>query len=126
RADAGVRVGIAAVGGARAARAAAAAGTFDGTATVPGPGEVAGWLATRARTPGRSGLAASGQWGGGTGHLTGLAIAAPGGACAFIDPTTLTQDDDQALAGWLADPGPPNAPPRAQGPIHALAPRRLA
>jgi len=117
--------GIAALGGGSAAPAAEAAGTFDVTATVLGPGEVAGWLATRARTPGRSGLAASGQWGGGTGHLTGLAIAAPGGACAFIDPTTLTQDDDQALAGWLADPGRPKALHDAKGPIHALAARGM-
>jgi DNA polymerase-1 len=117
--------GIAALGGGPAVPAAEAAGTFDVTATILGPGEVAGWLASRAQAPGRSGLAASGEWGGGTGHLTGLAIAAPDGACAFLDPTTLTQDDDQALAGWLADPGRPKALHDAKGPIHALAARGM-
>jgi DNA polymerase I len=117
--------GIAGLGGGVAAPAAGAAGTFDVTATILGPGAVAGWLAARAEAPGRSGLAASGEWGGGTGLLTGLAIAAPDGACAFIDPTTLTQDDDQALAGWLADPGRPKALHDAKGPIHALAARGM-
>ena len=83
-----------------------------------------GWPSTPA-LPSRSGLAATGIWGRGTGNLTGLAIAAPDGACAFIDPTTLTQDDDQALGGWLADPGRPKALHDAKGPIHALAARGL-
>jgi DNA polymerase-1 len=117
--------GITALGGGSAGPAAEAAGTFDVTAAILGPGEVAGWLAEHAQAPGRSGLAASGVWGGGTGHLTGLAIAAPGGACAFIDPTMLTQDDDQALAAWLADPGRPKALHDAKGPIHALAARGM-
>jgi DNA polymerase I len=113
--------GIAGLAGGAAAAATGAAGTFDITATMLGHDEVAGWLAGHVQAPGRSGLAASGVWGGGTGHLTGLAIAAPDGACAFIDPTALTQDDDQALAGWLADPGRPKALHDAKGPIHALA-----
>jgi DNA polymerase I len=117
--------GIAALGGGPVAPAAGAAGTFDVTATILGPGAVAGWLAARAEAPGRSGLAASGEWGGGTGLLTGLAIAAPDGACAFIDPTTLPENDDRALAGWLADPSRPKALHDAKGPIHALAARGM-
>jgi DNA polymerase I len=110
--------------------AAAAAGTvnesttaFDLSATMLRPGEVGGWLAEHAAGPGRSGLAASGAWGRGTGNLTGLAIAGPGGAAAFLDPTALTEDDDNALAAWLADPSRPKALHDAKGPMHALAAR---
>jgi DNA polymerase-1 len=117
--------GIAALAGGPAGPAAEHAGTFDVTATILGPGEVGGWLAGHGQAPGRSGLAASGAWGRGTGNLTGLAIAAPDGACAFIDPTALTQDDDQALAGWLADPARPKALHDAKGPMHALAARGM-
>jgi DNA polymerase I len=117
--------GIAALAGGSAASASGTVGTFDVTATILGPGEVAGWLAGHAQVPGRSGLAASGAWGRGTGNLTGLAIAAPDGACAFIDPTMLTEDDDRALSGWLADPVRPKALHDAKGPIHALAARGM-
>ncbi len=57
--------------------------------------------------------------------MTGLAIAAPGGTAAFIDPTRLTQADDKALGAWLADPDQPKALHDAKGPIHALAARGL-
>jgi DNA polymerase I len=117
--------GIAALAGGLAGPVTEAARTFDVTATVLGPGEVVGWLAEHGQAAGRSGLAASGVWGRGTGNMTGLAIAAPDGACAFIDPTTLTQDDDRALAGWLADPGRPKALHDAKGPMHALAARGM-
>ncbi|HXW45789.1 MAG TPA: DNA polymerase I [Streptosporangiaceae bacterium] len=112
--------------------AAPAAGTvtesttaYDSAATILRPGQVAGWLAEHAAGPGRAGLAASGSWGRGTGHLTGLAIAVPAGAAAFLDPTTLTEDDDKALAAWLADSELPKALHDAKGPIHALAARGL-
>jgi DNA polymerase-1 len=105
--------------------ATADAGAFDVAAAVLGPGEVADWLAAHARTGARSGLAASGEWGRGTGDLTGLAIAAPDGTGAFIDPTALTQEDDEALGAWLADASVPKALHDAKGPIHALAARGL-
>jgi len=110
--------------------AAAAAGTitdtttaFDRAAVILRPGQVSDWLADHVGGPGRSGLAASGSWGRGTGHLTGLAIASPGGEAAFLDPTALTEDDDKAFGGWLADPSRPKALHDAKGPIHALAAR---
>ena len=82
---------------------------------------MAAWLAEHATGPGRTGLAASGSWGRGTGVLDGLALATPDGAAAFLDPAALTEDDDQALAGWLADPAQPKALHDAKGPMHALA-----
>jgi DNA polymerase-1 len=105
--------------------AAAAADEFDVAADRPGPGELAAWLAAHAEAGGRSGLAASGTWGRGTGNLQGLAVAAPDGSCAYLDPTALTQEDDQALAAWLASPEGPKALHDAKGPIHALAARGL-
>ncbi len=100
-------------------------GGFDVTATMLRPGEVADWIERNEAEPGRSGLAASGTWGRGTGNLTGLAIAAPGGAAAFIDPALLTEPDEQALAAWLADPDRPKALHDAKGPMHALRARGL-
>jgi DNA polymerase-1 len=86
---------------------------------------VAGWIAEHTMGQGRAGLAASGSWGRGTGTLDGLALATPDGAGAYLDPVTLTEDDERALAAWLADPAQPKAMHDAKGPIHALAARGL-
>jgi DNA polymerase I len=104
---------------------AEAAGSFAVEIALPGPEEVAGWLAEHAAGDGRTGVAVSGTWGRGTGNLTGLALATPDGAGAYLDPATLTEDDERALAAWLADPARPKAMHDAKGPIHALAARGL-
>jgi DNA polymerase I len=104
---------------------AEAAGSFDVEIALPGPEEVAGWLAEHAAADGRTGVAVSGTWGRGTGNLTGLALATPDGAGAYLDPATLTEDNERALAAWLADPARPKAMHDAKGPIHALAARGL-
>jgi DNA polymerase-1 len=101
------------------------AAAFDVDVSVLGAGEVAAWLAEHADGPGRVGLAASGSWGRGTGALAALALAAPDGAGAFIDPVALTEPDETALATWLADPARPKALHDAKGPVHALAARGL-
>ncbi len=123
-------IGVAATAAAAAAEPGAA---FEVDVAQPGPGELASWLAEHtgavpANTGGRSGLAASGVWGRGTGRLDGLALATPDDAGAFVDPATLTEEDEQALASWLADPAQPKALHDAKGPLHALAARgfRLA
>ena len=97
---------------------------FDIEAEVLGPEDVAEWLAEHGRD-GRAGLAASGSWARGTGVLDGLALAAADGANAYLDPTALTEDDERALAGWLADPAAPKALHDAKGPMHAMAARGL-
>src|SRR6202034_4377318 len=94
---------------------------FEITVALPGPDEVTGWLAEHAAGPQRSGLAMNGTWGRGTGTLTGIALAAPDGECAFFDPSDLGAADERALAGWLADPLIPKALHDAKGPMHALA-----
>ena len=114
--------------GVPAVAAGAAAGNatgFDVAAVILAPDQVADWISGNVLVPGRSGLAASGSWGRGTGTLTGLAIAAPGGAAAYLDPTQLTEADDKALGAWLADTDRPKALHDAKGPMHALAARGL-
>jgi DNA polymerase-1 len=113
--------GIAGVTAAPGPEGGEAGEAFDVEITLPGPEEVAGWLGEHAAGEGRTGLAVSGTWGRGTGTLAGLALATPDGAGAYLDPTTLTEDDERALAAWLADPARPKAMNDAKGPIHALA-----
>ncbi|MDX6211773.1 MAG: polymerase [Frankiales bacterium] len=94
---------------------------FDVDGARIGPDELASWLDEHARTEGRVGIAVSGQWGRGTGILTGIALAATDGAAAHLDPTQLTESDEQALAGWLADPDRPKVLHDAKGPLLAFA-----
>ncbi len=114
--------------GAAAAAGAETSGPADGfevAVSVPGPDELAAWLDEHATGTGRAGVAVHGTWGRGTGTMDGLALAAADGAGAFADPVTLTEDDERALAAWLADPDQPKALHDAKGPIHALAARGL-
>ena len=114
--------GAAAVAG---AEASGPADGFDVAVSVPGPDELAAWLDEHATGTGRAGVAVHGTWGRGTGTMDGLALATADGAGAFADPVTLTEDDERALAAWLADPDQPKALHDAKGPIHALAARGL-
>jgi DNA polymerase-1 len=120
---------------------------FDVAMTKVGAGDMAEWLASHARS-GRIGIAVNGTWGRGTGDVTGLALAKASGTAAagvdggedaeggdrgtpepspaaFIDPVTLTPEDEKALADWLADDSAPKALHDAKGPMHALAARGL-
>ncbi len=106
---------------------------FDVDLARPGAGELAGWLAENAGRAGSAsgegagpaGLAVAGSWGRGTGTLTGLAIASPGGPAAHVDLEELAGDDERALAAWLADPDRPKVMHDAKGPILALGARGL-
>ncbi|HEX7104388.1 MAG TPA: DNA polymerase I [Acidothermaceae bacterium] len=88
-----------------------------------GPDEMAAWLAEHTSSGVRVGVSFSGTWGRGTGVVTGVALAAPDGAGAYVDPTQLTESDDVALAAWLADAARPKAVHDAKGPLLALAAR---
>jgi DNA polymerase-1 len=107
-------------GAAPASPAAAKPTAFEVDASVLGPEEVAAWLEEHASTM-RMGLALDGQWLGGKGRVTGIAIAAPDGTGAFLDPVALTPDDERALGEWLASRDHPKALHDAKGPMHALA-----
>jgi len=97
---------------------------FEVVTVLLGPDQVGAWLAAHA-FPERAGVAVTGSWGRGTGNLTGVATAAPDGHGAHIDPAALTQDDERALAAWLADPAHPKVLHDAKGPMHAFAARGL-
>ena len=86
-----------------------------------GADEVAAWLAEHSAPGVRLGVSVAGSWGRGTGVVTGLALAAPDGTGAYVDPTQLTEADDRALAAWFADSEQPKALHDAKGPILALA-----
>jgi DNA polymerase-1 len=90
------------------------------------PGELTGWLQEHACTGGRVGVDVTGTWGRGTGVVTGIALATSDGAGAWLDPTELTQEDETALAEWLADTSSPKALHDAKGPSLALAERGWA
>ncbi|WP_460624219.1 DNA polymerase I [Kineococcus endophyticus] len=84
-------------------------------------GEVAPWLTDHAS--GRTGVHVQGEWGRGTGEVTGLALAGADGVAAWIDPVTIDPADEQALVAWLADPDRPKVAHDVKGPSHALRAR---
>jgi DNA polymerase-1 len=113
--------GIAGTAAGQQAPASPAAAGFDVTVAMPGPGEVAQWLDEHVAGAERAGIAVQGSWGRGTGTLSALAVAAADGAGAYLDPVSLAEEDEAALAAWLADPQRPKALHDAKGPMHALA-----
>ncbi|GLZ10687.1 DNA polymerase I [Actinomadura sp. NBRC 104425] len=90
------------------------------------PGGLGAWLAEHAAGADRTGLAVSGSWGRGTGEVTALALASPKGPAVYLDPAELIEDDERALAAWLADASRPKAIHDAKGPMLALAARGLS
>ncbi len=83
--------------------------------SVLAPGELPGWLAEHASGESLTGVEAQGQWGGGTGQLTSVALADATGGAAWIDAAEISADDETVLAGWLADPRPAQGAARREG-----------
>ena len=96
---------------------------FDLEGTQLAPGEVAGWLKEHLSADERTGVAVQGSWARGTGEVTGIALATAAGAAAWFDATTLTDEDQAAWSGWLADPKQPKALHDANGPLLAFLER---
>ncbi|WP_028985050.1 DNA polymerase I [Sporichthya polymorpha] len=94
---------------------------FEVAGEVLASGELAEWLAEHASGAGRTGVDVTGTWGRGTGTLTGIALAAADGTACFLDPATISPEDDAALAAWLADASRPKALHDAKGPMLAFA-----
>ncbi|MFV0532345.1 MAG: DNA polymerase I [Cumulibacter sp.] len=88
-----------------------------------GPGEMADWLGTHVGA-GPTAVSFRGQWGRGTGELTGIALSA-GDVAAYADITSTTMDpaDEQALADWLADADSPKIIHDVKGPMLAVTAR---
>jgi len=93
---------------------------FDVAVTRLATGDVALWLGEHARDGTRSGVAFRGSWARGTGALTGVALSAADGSAAFLTPEALGADDENAFAGWLADPDLAKAVHDVKGPLLAL------
>jgi DNA polymerase-1 len=84
------------------------------------PGALADWLAAHAGPGRRVGLALRATWAAGAGDVRGVALAAADGEGGAVDVQTLTEQDEQALAAWLADPTVFKAGHDMKGPLHAL------
>jgi DNA polymerase-1 len=84
------------------------------------PGALADWLTTHAGPGRRVGLALRATWAAGAGDVNGVALAAADGEGGAVDVQTLTEQDEQALAAWLADPTVFKAGHDMKGPLHAL------
>ena len=91
---------------------------FDLAGRVLGAGQVAGWLREHAGT-GPVGVAVAGRFGRGAGELTGVAMATAAGPAAWFDPAALDENDERAVAAWLAEPTRPKV-------IHDAKPALLA
>jgi len=96
---------------------------FDVAGETLAPGALAGWLAEHVGADDRTGLAVEGSWAAGAGDVAGVAFAAADGAGAYVDVVGADAADDQALAGFLADPDAAKVLHDAKGPILALAAR---
>ncbi|MEU8344197.1 DNA polymerase I [Actinomadura meyerae] len=88
------------------------------------PGALGAWLDANAGE--RLGVAVTGTWGRGTGEITALALASKKGPAVHLDPAELIEDDERALAAYLADPARPKAVHEAKGPMLALAARGMS
>ncbi|MDL4822112.1 DNA polymerase I [Actinomadura opuntiae] len=88
------------------------------------PGALGAWL--EGNSGGRLGVAVAGTWGRGTGEITALALASKEGPAVHLDPAELIEDDERALAAYLADASKPKAVHEAKGPMLALAARGLS
>ncbi|WP_396445730.1 DNA polymerase I [Actinomadura sp.] len=87
------------------------------------PGALGTWLEANAGE--RLGIAVTGTWGRGTGEITALALASKKGPAVHLDPAELIEDDERALAAYLADPARPKAIHEAKGPMLAFAARGM-
>jgi DNA polymerase-1 len=92
---------------------------FDLAGELIPTGGVRAWLDRHAPKGVAVGVAAAGAFGRGTGSLTGIAVAAAGGPAAWLDPTALDADDEDAVVAWLSDESRPKV-------IHDAKPLMLA
>jgi DNA polymerase-1 len=83
------------------------------------PGTLAAWL-TEHSLGNRFGLAVVGTHLAFDADATAIAIVSADGEGVYVDTTTLTPEDEAALASWLADPGAPKALHEAKLTMHDL------
>ncbi|MGW0175960.1 DNA polymerase I [Rhodococcus sp. NPDC003322] len=93
---------------------------FEVRGGVLAPGEVAGWLDAHVRDGARAALSVVGAGTPYGGDVTAVAIAAADGEGGYVLASTVTEEDETALAAWLADADVPKALHEAKAAIHAL------
>ena len=71
--------------------------------TLAEPGTLGPWLAEHGS--GTLGVATVDVWKLGSGSVSEVALATADGPAMWFDPAQLSEDDDKAFAGWLADTG---------------------
>jgi len=71
------------------------------------------------------GVVVVGSYRGGSGDAGAVALAGADGSTAYLDLTTLTPEQEDVLAGWLADPGAPKVLHDAKEQLQALSTRGL-
>lgn len=87
------------------------------------PGELAGWLEANAGKEKRLGFCCRYTEVGAAREaveLRTVALASSAGAGMFIDVTKLTEEDEQALVGWLTDPDAPKVTYDVKRSLHAV------
>ncbi len=95
---------------------------FEVTGETLGAGQVRAWLDDNAGAE-PVGVVVRGVFGHGGGDIHSVAIAGITGVAAVLDTTLLTDDDDAALAAWLADPERPKVIHDAKPVVNAAAQR---
>ncbi|EHK87073.1 DNA polymerase I [Saccharomonospora azurea] len=92
------------------------------------PGTVADWLTRHAPSGAKVGLAFATTGSSVSSDVQSISLAAPDGEGAYLDVTTLTEEDERALAAWLADESVHKVGHSLKTPLHALRARgwRLA
>ncbi len=71
------------------------------------------------------GVVVVGQYRGGNGDAGAVALAGADGSTAYLDLTALTREQEDVLAGWLADPSAPKVLHDAKEQLQALSTRGL-
>ncbi|WP_145908439.1 DNA polymerase I [Kitasatospora viridis] len=107
---------------AEAAEVAAAPGIEVAGELLTEPGALAGWLDEHTAGGDRVALASVYDWALGSGEVREVALATAETA-AWFDPAQLAEADEQAFAGWLADPKRPKALHIAKQVMRAFAER---
>ncbi len=87
-------------------------------------GSVAGWLDAHTRE--LVGITVRGAWAPGGGDVQAMALAAADGAAALVAVEQLDEGDEQAFAGWLADPARPKVGHDLKPAVNALVARGWA
>jgi DNA polymerase I len=93
---------------------------FDVRGSTLKPGAVRAWLDAHARDGSRVGVSVTGIGTPAGGDTVGVALAGDDGEGAYIPAVTLDEDDEAALAQWLADPTVPKAAHELKRALHAL------